>query len=459
MTFSPLAIRLPTVSIQTTLHMPKPSREALLAEFKERLEAARDHQAGDRTELARAEFRDALQFAEEHFGAISAQTDKACMELALFHAALKEPDEELNYLEQRVRIRKGEAGIPEIVDALQDVAQHHQQQERFELGIEIYAEALNLCDETIPEHAYALRTTLLYLGTLHNSQEEPSLAIPILERALRLCQAEKEVPTFNAARIALRLGEAYFQAKRFAEGIKLIEGACPLLTHRSRSASTDVGKILYYLGNQHQYAQRYLDAARAYDLAILQTRGVRRVNQRNLAYILQAAASNDLKLTKPHRAERRLQQALRCLLDEFEPHHEEVLSVQQDLVNLYIPAKQYAEAEPVLEAMITASEHPDFTDERAKERYLNNLGFVQVHLEEFPKAEVNLRRALTFTGEDQGCYVIKNLGLMYQKMGYSTEAVREYRKALPLFERHFSADHPVAEFIRGALAELENQAS
>ena len=48
---------------------------------------------------------------------------------------------------------------------------------------------------------------------------------------------------------------------------------------------------------------------------------------------------------------------------------------------------------------------------------------------------------------------------MYQKMGYVDEAIREYRKALPLFEQHFSKDHPVAEFIRGALAELEGQAS
>jgi tetratricopeptide (TPR) repeat protein len=439
--------------------MSKPSRDDLLAEFKERLESARAHQAGERTELARAEFRDALDFAEEHFGEISAQTDKACLELALFHGALREPEEELTYLERRVRIRKAEAGIPEIVDALQDVAQHHQQQDRPELSAEIYAEALELCDEKIPEHAFALRTTLLYLGTLHNDRSQHTAAIPVLERALRLCQAEKEVPTLNAARIALRLGEAYLQADRHEEAVALIEGAVPLLTHRSRAATTDLGKILFYLGNHHQSAGRHAAAARAYDLAVLQTRGARRVNRRNLAFILQAAASNDLKLAKSRRAERRLQQAIRCLLNEFEPHHEAVLSAQQDLVNLYIPARQYAQAEPVLEAMIAASEHPEFTDERAKERYLNNLGFVQVHLEEFPKAEANLRKALTFTGEDQGCYVIKNLGLMYQKMGYVDEAVAEYRKALPLFETHFSADHPVAAFIREALAELNNQTS
>jgi len=40
-------------------------------------------------------------------------------------------------------------------------------------------------------------------------------------------------------------------------------------------------------------------------------------------------------------------------------------------------------------------------------------------------------------------------------MGYAAEAIQEYRKALPLFEQHLATDHPVAEFIRGALAELE----
>ena len=125
------------------------------------------------------------------------------------------------------------------------------------------------------------------------------------------------------------------------------------------------------------------------------------------------------------------------------------------MINIYIPAGRYAEAEPILQAMVKASEHADFSDERAQERYLNNLGFVQVHLEEFPKAELNLRRALEIAGKDEGCYIIKNLGLMYQKMGYVTEAIREYEKALPLFETHYDPKHSVAEFIRTALAELK----
>jgi len=176
----------------------------------------------------------------------------------------------------------------------------------------------------------------------------------------------------------------------------------------------------------------------------------------NLALILQAQACNDLKLKKPARAERHLRQAVRHALRSLPPHHADVLSIRQDLTNILIPAGRYADAEAVLAEMTAAADHADFTDTKAKERYLNNLGFVQVHLEEFPKAEANLRRALALAGPDGGCYVIKNLGLMYQKMGYVAEAIREYEKALPLFEQHFGADHSVAAFIRTALAELRS---
>jgi tetratricopeptide (TPR) repeat protein len=257
----------------------------------------------------------------------------------------------------------------------------------------------------------------------------------------------------------MHLGEALLQLKRHEEARTLIDAAAPVVTHRGQPGSTVFGKIFYYLGNYHQREDRFLEAARAYDLALLQSRNARHINFRNMAYIQQAAAANDLKRGRPRQAEQRLKVAVNFLCRTQDEHHPDVLSVKQDLVNIYIPAKQYAKAEPLLEEMVAASEHPDFDDERAKERYLNNLGFVQVHLEEFPKAEANLRRALLSAGEDHGCYVIKNLGLMYQKMGYAAEAIQEYRKALPLFEQHLSTDHPVAEFIRGALAELETQTS
>ncbi|NDB07077.1 MAG: hypothetical protein EBX95_15500, partial [Acidimicrobiia bacterium] len=317
----------------------------------------------------------------------------------------------------------------------------------------------DLCDETIEAHLPPLRMTLLYFGIFLNNCERYDDAIPVFERGLKACKLDKDPPTFTAARTAMHFGEALLQVKRHEEARVLIEAAAPVISHRGQTPSTAFGKILYYLGNYHQREDRFAEAERAYDLAVLQTHNARNINFRNLAYIQQAAASNDLKLNQPLRAENRLKQSVRFLLRSQDEHHPDVLSVKQDLVNIYIPAKQYAKAEVILEEMAAATEHPDFNDDRAKERYLNNLGFVQVHLEEFPKAEANLRRALQSAGEDHGCYVIKNLGLMYQKMGYVDEAIREYRKALPLFEQHFSKDHPVAEFIRGALAELEGQAS
>jgi len=439
--------------------MSKSSREEQLAEFKDRLATAKKHRSAERMELARAEYTQALAFAEDHFGHESTQVDQVCLELALFYSTLKENEAELAVLERRVRIRKGEAGISQIVDALQDVAECHKIQDRPDMAESTYREALELCDESIEAHHPALRMTLLYFGIFLNDQNRYDDAIPVFERGLAICKLDKEIPTFTAARTAMNLGESLLHVKRPGEAQVLIDAATPVVTHRGQTPNTVFGKIFYYLGNYHQREDRFIEAERAYDLAILQTHNAHNVNYRNFAYIQQAAASNDLKLGKPHRAEHRLKQAVRFLLRTQDEHHSDVLSVKQDLVNIYIPAKQYAKAEAILEEMAAASEHPDFTDERAKERYLNNLGFVQVHLEEFPKAEANLRRALLSAGEDHGCYVIKNLGLMYQKMGYAAEAVREYRKALPLFEQHLSTDHPVAEFIRGALAELETQTS
>lgn len=445
-----------TVSVSIFLKiMPKPDRETSLAEFKDRLATAKEHRLADRTELARAEYLQALAFAEEHFGADSTQVDTVCLELAMFYSSTKEAAPELAMLERRVRIRKAEAGIPQIVDALQDLAECHHQQDRPQDSASTYQEALDLCDETIEAHLPPLRMTLLYFGIFLNNCERYEEAIPVFERGMSLCKLDKDTPTFTAARTAVHLGEALLQVKRHEEARVLIDAATPVVSHRGQSGSTVFGKIFYYVGNYHQREDRFLEAARAYDLALLQSRNARHINFRNMAYIQQAAASNDLKRGRPRQAEQRLKVAVNFLCRTQDEHHPDVLSVKQDLVNIYIPAKQYAKAEPLLEEMVAASEHPDFDDERAKERYLNNLGFVQVNLEEFPKAEANLRRALLSAGEDHGCYVIKNLGLMYQKMGYAAEAIQEYRKALPLFEQHLSTDHPVAEFIRGALAELE----
>ena len=62
--------------------MPKPNKEALLDEFKDRLATAKKHRSADRMELARAEYTQALAFAEEHFGPESTPVDTVCLELA-----------------------------------------------------------------------------------------------------------------------------------------------------------------------------------------------------------------------------------------------------------------------------------------------------------------------------------------------------------------------------------------
>ena len=86
--------------------MSKPSREEQLSEFKDRLATAKKHRFADQMELARAEYTQALAFAEEHFGPDSTQVDTVCLDLALFYSTMKEPTEELSVLERRVRIRK-----------------------------------------------------------------------------------------------------------------------------------------------------------------------------------------------------------------------------------------------------------------------------------------------------------------------------------------------------------------
>ena len=72
--------------------MSKPSKEAELAEFKDRLATAQGHRAAEQMELARGEYVQALAFAEQHFGADSEQVDEVCLELALFYCAVKEPE-------------------------------------------------------------------------------------------------------------------------------------------------------------------------------------------------------------------------------------------------------------------------------------------------------------------------------------------------------------------------------
>ncbi len=435
--------------------MSKPSRDELLNELEEHLAEARRHRDADRNENARAALTQALSFAEKHFGEVSPQADKVCFALAAFHYSVSEPEAEMACLERRVRIRKADAAIPQVVEALWDVARCHGTQSRPQDAEDAYREAASICDPEVPQHLEVLVPTLRRLGSFLNDAERYAEAEKELRAALELCRKDPPAPTVESAGVLMCLSESLLCMRRGAEAEPLIRAAAPVITHRSVRPTTSHGRTFYYLGNFLQHEGRHAEAERAYLQAIIQTREAERINYRNLAYVLQAAAANDLRLDRRDRAERRLRNAADHLLRKGEPHDSDVLSVRQDLVNVLVPDKAYAKAETVLQAMVEAVDHPDFTDESARERFLNNLGFVQVHLEEFPKAEANLRRALLSAGADEGCFVLKNLGLMYQKMGYVREAVSEYRKALVLFEKHHSKDHPMVGFIQQSLAELE----
>jgi tetratricopeptide (TPR) repeat protein len=434
--------------------MGEPDRTSHQAEFQDRLRAGDRHRAAEEMEHARAEYLQALTYAETHLGEESTEVDRACLALASLYSALDEPAEELAALERRVRIRRNKGEVPEIVDALQDVAQCLGDQQKSTEALAAYAEAVGLCDESLEAHRGMLRSTLLYFGNYLVRLDRAEEALPHFERGLGICRVEQPFPAYGAARLLLHRGEALLALRREDEAIPLLEQATPLLSHRSQRPSTSVGKLLYYLANYYQREGRHAEAERAYANAALHTATGEKPNFHNLAYIFQAWGSNDLKQRRTDRAERHLRRGVKAALRAHAPHDPDVLSIQQDLVNLFIPAKRYAEAETILTEMVAACQHPDFEDAASRERFHNNLGFVQVHLEEFPKAELNLRRALAEPTKDENCYVIKNLGLMYQKMGYVAEAIREYERALPLFVKHHGADHPVAAFIREALAEL-----
>ncbi len=433
--------------------MSKPSKEQHLAEFQDRLACAQKHRDANDMELARAEYVQALAYAEKHLGAYSPEVDQACYRLANFYAALREPSEELAVLERRLRIRQGNGDVPEIIDALQDVALCHASYDRPTEAEEVYQEAIALCEETDEKHQPVLRATLLYFGDFLNEQDRHADAVPIFERGLRLCAHSKSYPSISGSRLAANLAVSLFALKRPAEAVALLEQALPVLAHRSQPTTTITRRMLYALATEYRKQKRYADAERWYGEAIYQASLSN--SSRDYAFILDAAAENDLKLGRTERAERRLQKAIKQILRIREAHHEDVLGIRQSLVNLLIPAERYADAESVLTEMAQAAEHPDFADVRGRERFLNNLGFVQVHLEEFPKAEVNIRRGLETADEENSAFLIKNLGLMYQKMGYTAEAICEYEKALAIFEKHFEPDHKVAVFIREALKELK----
>ncbi len=95
--------------------MGESDRTSHQAEFQERLQTGDRHREANEMEHARAEYLQALAYAETHLGEESPEVDRACLALASLHSALDEPAEELAALERRVQIRRRKGDVTEIV--------------------------------------------------------------------------------------------------------------------------------------------------------------------------------------------------------------------------------------------------------------------------------------------------------------------------------------------------------
>jgi tetratricopeptide (TPR) repeat protein len=437
--------------------MEPDSRENHEKEFKNRLKTASEHRENEEHEKARAELIQALAYAEMHLGPESDEFGEASRRLAGLHGFLSEPDAEREVLERLLSLREGHGDPLGIVDALQDLAFCHDRNDRDDEAEAHFRRAVDLCDEQNQAHNRALRLTLLYLGEFLSAKNRHAEAIPQLERGLHVCAICDSYPSIAGSRLGCALGLALLKSDRDEEGAVLLDHGLAVLSHRSQPSTRNLVHALHVYANRLQRNDQ-LDKADAVYTEALYHLPHSPEGPVRLGHLLQAAASNDRKRGNLPRAERRLHRAIRLLLLKLEPHSEDVLGCQQDLMDMLIRQQRYADAETELTKMVQAAEHPDRENDTYHVRYLNNLGFVQVHLEEFPKAEANLRRGLArsdISGEDRA-FLTKNLALMYQKMGYAAEAIREYEIALQLFETASGPEHPMVEFIRQALAELRS---
>jgi len=87
--------------------MGESDRTSHQAEFQERLQTGDRHREANEMEHARAEYLQALAYAETHLGEESPEVDRACLALASLHSALDEPAEELAALTATSAVRQG----------------------------------------------------------------------------------------------------------------------------------------------------------------------------------------------------------------------------------------------------------------------------------------------------------------------------------------------------------------
>jgi tetratricopeptide (TPR) repeat protein len=438
------------------------SREKLQAEFNKILSEGRKYLFEDQLERARAEFLQAQEYAEKNFGVFSEELDEANFELIGIFRRLDEEKQELALLQRLVERRRSEktfATVPSLVNALIDLARC---ENNLDAKVEAKAtleSAIQVCDNSALEHLHSLQKVYYYFGRFLYHEQLNDESLVVLRKGLKLHVRNKMSDDMWAAKTAMYYALVLWNLNRQAEAADLTSRSYRVVCHHTQAPSLDFNRLLYHIGGYYDEQAQYQEAESILSAALFDLFRMDRPNFHNIGMIYSRLGDIDLKLEKKERAEYHLRRALKALLKHGKPSDRSVLNTRQDLANILLPAGRYAEAEPLLQEGVDSLVSVNQGPSEILNRFLNNLGFAQVHLEEFPKAEANLRRALSVAVDDlDRAFPLKNLGLMYQTMGYVKEAIDNYQQALVLFEGRGTPEHPQVSRIREALSKLQSPA-
>jgi len=441
--------------------MSKPSPDKQRSEFAEIISQGKKYLFDEQMERARAEFSQAQSFAEAHFGINSEEVDLAHDELINLLHILELKDDELALLESLVAKRRQHEpqNVPSLVSALMRLAKCQVDLGQFDAAEAHFKEAIASCSLHNSEHLFSLQLSHVDYGRCLCRHHQAERAVEVLEEGLKLYARIKDGNVMMAADMAMYMALAYWNLGREAEAVELGTQVAPLTCHRSAGPNADFTRMLYHVGGYYHQEKKYKEADYYLQWALTRLFQESSIKHRNIGAVYHLLASNDRLFGKPERVERHLRRALKFLLRGCEAHEPMVMDTRLGLINVLIPAERYAEAETVIAEAIEAIKNRERNLESKQNLYYNNLGFVQVHLEKFPKAEASLRFALKVAQDDQErAYPLKNLGLLYQRMGYVTEAIDYYQQALRLFEAEPGEPHPMIPVIQKALTELQNPA-
>ncbi len=438
--------------------MPHSPKEQLT----ELLNSAQENLRENRHEIARADSIQAVQFAEKHFGAHSEESIDALrplMEL-YFHADEIEPGYEcLEKIDHILELRKNQTH--DRVYLYNDVAVIFGNKRNSPEALKLLTRALALSEKVDKENIKVRVHTLINLGYYHFREQEHAECIRYIEKGLAEGNAVKPYPTPKYAEAAIILARALFENPANNDTVSaLLENALPVITSIANTPNESTGIGYMILGIIYFKSGHYTRAQFDFDKAATAFEYCQPSAQHRLANCYSWAHDNEVKLGNDVRAEVLAKKALTLTNELYAEHSDEIIKDKVDLLHFYVQRQRYIDATPLLEEVIASIETRHGRDDPQLQQHCNNLGFVYVHLERFPLAEGLLRRAQKFalmrTPSVPCPFVTKNLGLMYQKMGYSEKAIIEYSKARKLFIEQHGESHPMIQFIDNALTECRD---